>query len=104
MADRIIRYEYDWWLLGKSAYRIVLVESETQKALLTPSCRKVYCTVHQRIVHPRLNFELFCDWLKTGHVVRLLVYDWIIPPPILFAEGQLLFGALKVKLNVFTSM
>ena len=26
-------------------------------------------TVHQRIADPRLNFELFCDWLKTGLVV-----------------------------------
>jgi hypothetical protein len=25
--------------------------------------------VHQRIVDPRLNFEMFCDWLKIGHVV-----------------------------------
>jgi hypothetical protein len=43
--------------------------------------------VHQRIVDPRVIFELFCDWLKTGHVVRLLVFDWIIPsgqPFILF--------------------
>jgi hypothetical protein len=50
--------------------------------------------VHQRIVDPRLNFELFCDWLKTGHVVCLLFCDSTIAPPILFSEGQLLFGVL----------
>jgi len=26
-------------------------------------------TVHQRIVDPRLNLRLSCDWLKPGHVV-----------------------------------
>ena len=26
-------------------------------------------TAHQRVVDPRRNFELLCDWLKTGHVV-----------------------------------
>jgi hypothetical protein len=31
-------------------------------------------TVHQRIVDPRRNFEQLCDWLKTGHVVWLLVF------------------------------
>jgi hypothetical protein len=25
--------------------------------------------LHHRIVEPRLNFELFCDWFKMGHVV-----------------------------------
>jgi hypothetical protein len=46
----------------------------------------------QCIKDPRLNFELFCDWLKTDHMLWLLVYDWIIPPPTLVSEGQLLFG------------
>jgi hypothetical protein len=44
-------------------------------------------TVYHKIVDNRVNFELFCDWLKVGHVVRLLVYDWIIPPPILSSMG-----------------
>jgi hypothetical protein len=35
-------------------------------------------TVYQRMVDPRLNFRLFCDWLKPGQVVWLLVSDWII--------------------------
>jgi hypothetical protein len=34
-------------------------------------------TVHQRIGVPRLKFELFCDWLEIGHVVWMLVYDWM---------------------------
>jgi hypothetical protein len=34
-------------------------------------------TVHQRVVDPRRNFELFWDWLLIGHLARLLVFDWI---------------------------
>jgi hypothetical protein len=63
-------------------------------------------TVQQGIADPRLNFELFCDWLKVGHVVWLLVCDWIIPPPILSSEGQLLFGVLytfRVNEDVYGS-
>ena len=53
-------------------------------------------TVHQRIVDPRLNFELFFDWLKTVQVAIMLVYDWMIPPSrsILYSRGQVLFDVL----------
>jgi hypothetical protein len=47
----------------------------------------------EQIADLRLNFELFCDWLMISHVVRLLVRDWIIPPPMLYSEGQLFFDA-----------
>jgi hypothetical protein len=57
-------------------------------------------TVHQRIVDPRLNFELSCDWLKTGHVVWLLVYDLTIPPPILYSSSIVWRTVVNVLIDI----
>ena len=46
-------------------------------------------TVHGEIVHLRLNYLVCRDWLKTGHVIRSLEFDWTIPQPILSSPGQL---------------
>jgi hypothetical protein len=63
----------------------------------------IMTTVHQRLVEPCLNIDFLNDWFKTGHVVWLLIYDWMILPPILFSEGQQLFGALYLLLYYYWS-